>query len=103
MSCLQPSLKTSEVLQEPISEKTRLYQVQEREQEDPDDIDKMPIQAGQLDEAFMLSTELPAPGHDEHDGEDHQPAQDVQGVETGHGEVSRCPHIAPRNRVRQVR
>ena len=46
---------------------------------------------------------LAAQAHDQDDGEDHQAAEDVQGVEAGHGEVARRPQVAERDRRRQVR
>ena len=45
---------------------------------------------------------LPVTAHDDNDHEDHQAAQDVQGVEAGHGEIARRPHVAEGDGRRQV-
>src|SRR5262249_23145483 len=53
-----------------------LNQIQKREQKDPHNIDKVPVQARVFDQVIVLRPE-DAPGrHDEHDNENHQPAQD---------------------------
>ena len=50
----------------------------------------------------MLHTEAADAGHDQHDHEHHQTAQHVQGVEAGHGEITRRPEVAERDHGRQV-
>src|SRR5262249_12229602 len=77
-------------------------QVEEWEQENPHDIDKVPVESRQLDQAGVLSAESTPGGHDQNDHEDYQPAENVQGVESGHGEIARRPGVAPGNNRRQV-
>src|SRR5689334_2331866 len=81
----------------------RLYQVQQREQENPDDIDKVPVKASQFDAELVLGAESAEEVQDQVNDEDHQPAEDVQGVEARHGEVRGRPQVAPGDREREVR
>src|SRR5438874_566608 len=76
----------------------RSDQVQQGEQEDPHDVNEVPVQARQLQHAVVLRAEPVAQPHPEDDGEDHQAAEDVQGVEAGHGEVAGRPQVAERDR-----
>src|SRR5262245_58351930 len=85
-----------------IAPLARSDQVQQREQEDPHDIDEVPVQADQLQHEGVLDAEPADEGHQEDDGEDHDPAEDVQGVEPRHGEVARRPQVAVGDGRRQV-
>src|SRR5207302_310420 len=79
-----------------------LHQVKQREQENPDHIDKVPVEAGQFQHHFVLASESAQKCHDQNDGENHQPAEHVQGMKARHREVTRSPQIAERNYRRQV-
>ena len=82
--------------------KLSVHQIQQREQEYPHDIDKVPVKPGHLDHAGMLRAELADERPEQNDDENNQPAENVQGVEAGHGEVARRPQVAVRDRMRQV-
>src|SRR6516162_5374439 len=66
-----------------------LYQIEQGEQENPHDVNKVPIQAGQLQHGGVLRTELAYEAHEQDDRENHDAAENVQGVEAGHGEIAR--------------
>src|ERR1700693_362021 len=63
------------------------YQVQEWEQENPDDVNEVTIEAADLDRREIGGVEFPLPRH-KVDGE-HQPHADhhVERVEAGHEEI----------------
>ena len=58
-------------------------QVQQREQEDPDNIDKVPVHRGSFNRLMMLRGELAPHGADQDDGHEHTPTEDVGPVEAG--------------------
>src|SRR5205807_7049242 len=68
--------------------RSHLYKVQERKQEDPDDIDKVPVEPDDFEHGGVLHAEAADGGHHQDHGKHYQPAQHVQGVEAGHGKVA---------------
>src|SRR5579871_1517077 len=79
-----------------------LYQIQQGEQEDPHNIDKVPIQSGHFQHGGMLRSQPADHGHEQDDGENHDAAENVQRVKAGHGEVARRPQVAKGNGRRQM-
>src|SRR3982751_6222914 len=74
-----------------------LEQVQERKQENPDQIDEVPVQADVLDDV----SSPPAQIHRQDKGKGNQPDQHVDGMKAGHQEVSAGPHVAAGDLHRQ--
>src|SRR5438045_6297476 len=68
-------------------------QVQQREEEDPHDIDEVPVQSCDFNRCVVIAIELPAPGHDAYDGHDSEADDHVQRVQTGHAEVQRIEDL----------
>src|SRR5215813_6973175 len=68
-----------------------LQQIERREEEDPDEIDEVPVEADDLDAvgeaARLVVVHLPAP--DQEVCETDHAAEDVQAVQAGHREVDR--------------
>src|SRR5262249_12299303 len=79
-------------------------QVEQRKQENPHDVHKVPVEAGQLDHALVLGAEPAHQGHEQNDGEHDQTAEHVQGVKARHGEITGSPQVAKGDHVldRQV-
>src|SRR6266852_4768241 len=50
----------------------------------------------------MLNAEATHRRHDQNNDKDNQPAENVQGVKSGHGEVARGPHVAEGNVLGEV-
>src|SRR5437667_12258892 len=67
----------------------RTEEVQHREQEDPHEIDEVPVQAGDLHPGVALGPEVPLDRLHEHPGHDAQADDHVERVQTGHREVER--------------
>src|SRR5829696_6321793 len=64
-------------------------EIEEREQEDPHQIDEVPVKAHDLDRRVPLRGELPLGGHAGDDRHDHHADDHVGGVQTGQGEIER--------------
>src|SRR5437870_3202774 len=64
-------------------------EVKEREQEDPYDVDEMPVQTADLDRRVVLGGDRAAPRQPQHDGHDAKPGDHVQRVKAGHQVVER--------------
>src|SRR5207245_5366455 len=62
-------------------------QVKQREEENPDDIDKVPVQAGDLYRVIPVRRKPAAPRHDQKHREDSYPDHHVQRVHARHGKV----------------
>src|SRR4029079_10173557 len=62
-------------------------EVQEREQENPDDVDEVPVEAEELDRDVPLLRERPLDRHPENDCEDADADDHVQGVHARQREV----------------
>src|ERR1019366_10500853 len=82
---------------------SNLHQVQQREQEDPDDIDKVPIKTDQLNGELVVRAKLAQHVRDQLDAEDNEAAEHMDRVEAGHGEVARCPQVPVRDGKGQMR
>ena len=62
-------------------------QIKQREQIDPDDIHEMPVEAGIL-ERDKPGRPDPSPDHkDQHHGEDHDPDQNMEPMQSGHDKI----------------
>src|SRR6185295_12350910 len=73
-----------------------LEQVEEGEDEDPDEVDEMPVKTGHL---HSLRGGLALKGTDQGDGEDHEAGENVGAVESGEeeeglAELGRPPGVA---------
>src|ERR1041385_335946 len=66
-----------------------VHQIQQREQENPDDVDEVPVEASEFQGCVPLRRKAPAVGHDGDDS--HQPDANhhVQRVHAGQREVER--------------
>src|ERR1700692_2365302 len=64
-------------------------QVQQREQEDPDDVHEVPVQADALERVVPLGGVAPLPGGQQQVAEQADADDHVQGVQPGHAEVER--------------
>src|SRR5690348_8520469 len=70
-----------------------LNQVQERIQENPDDIDKVPVQAHVLDVVRVAKRGAAAEGAIGDDRQQHHTDNHVQRVQTGHRKVQHEEHL----------
>src|SRR5881628_2805872 len=64
-------------------------QIEKREQEDPDDVDEVPVQPADLDGVVVLVRDRSAPCPPRHHAHDSEADDHVQGVESRHHEVER--------------
>src|SRR5687767_3728301 len=64
-------------------------QVKQREQEDPDNVDEVPVEAGDFDRRVVLGVEMPPPRHGGDDQHDPDANDHVHGVQPRHHEVQR--------------
>src|SRR5512139_606190 len=62
-------------------------EIQEREEEDPDDVDEVPVEPESLDHVVVLGRVFPLPGRAEEKEDDGHADDHVEGVEAGHPEV----------------
>src|SRR6476620_7790079 len=62
-------------------------EVEEREQQDPHDVDEVPVQRGRLDGVVVTRRELAGHRSIQHDPEHDDAREDVRAVEAGQGEV----------------
>src|SRR5438132_4365580 len=69
-----------------------LDQVEQRKEEDPDQVDEVPVQARQLDAQVVVRAVVAPPGAEEDHGEHGHPRQDVEAVQAGHQEVEGPVH-----------
>src|SRR5436853_7898637 len=60
--------------------------VDRRENDDPHDVDEMPVDPADLDAVMVLGGEVAAEGADRHEQEDREPDKDVGAVEAGEAE-----------------
>src|SRR4051812_8714781 len=68
-------------------------QVEQREQEDPHDIDEVPVESCDLYRRVVVGVELPLPRHRRDDGHDAETDDHVQRMKTGHAEIERIKHL----------
>src|SRR5436190_20226513 len=73
-------------------------QVEQRKQEDPDDVDEVPVETADLDRAVIPGGDRPVPRPAQHDGHDAEADDHVQRVEAGHQEIEREKDL----RVREI-
>src|ERR1043165_2705423 len=66
-------------------------QIEHREQEDPDDVDDVPVEADTLDGVVVAGTELAAASTDVEPDEERHPDQHVTGVDAGCAPVKAPP------------
>src|SRR5712691_3615079 len=79
-------------------------QIQKREQENPDDVDEVPVQTADLDRAVVLRGDRAAPRPPQHPRHDPEPDDHVQRVQARHDEVEREENLrVPRVLVRLER
>src|SRR5258705_9797722 len=64
-------------------------QIEQWKQENPDDVDEVPVEAADLNRAVVLGVDRAAPGPDEHPRHDAEADDHVQRVQPGHREVER--------------
>src|SRR5687768_16137125 len=64
-------------------------QIQQRKQENPNDVDEMPVQAADLDGAGILPRDGSVPCPEQHPRHDSEPDDHVNGVQAGHREIQR--------------
>src|SRR5438105_3357914 len=64
-------------------------QIQEREQENPHDIDEVPIEAADFNRTVVFRRDRAAPRPPEHPAHDAEADDHMQRVESGHNEVQR--------------
>src|SRR5216683_470758 len=64
-------------------------QVQQREQEDPDDVHEVPVQAEAFERVVPLGGVAPLPGGEQQVAEQTDADDHVQGVQPGHAEIER--------------
>src|SRR5512137_933852 len=69
-----------------------LDQVEQREEEDPDEVDEVPVEAGELDRRRVARAELAAGGPHRHPAQDAHADEHVEPVQAGHEEVDREVH-----------
>src|SRR5579863_7423820 len=62
-------------------------QIEQREQEDPDDVDEVPVEAEVFDICNVAGGVCPCLGPEEHEGKNADADDHVQSVHAGHGEV----------------
>src|SRR6185503_11144037 len=65
------------------------YQVQEREQKNPDDVDEVPVEAADLDRVAVLPGNHAPPRPPQHHAHDAETDDHVQRVNAGHHEIQR--------------
>src|SRR5579863_1765107 len=73
----------------PRAYSVRPDQVEQREQEDPDDVHEVPVQPDALQGVVPLGGEAPAPGRHQQVAQQPDADHHVQGVQAGHTEVER--------------
>src|ERR1700694_3382953 len=69
--------------------RVRTDQVQQREQEDPDDVHEMPVQPDALERIVPFGGVAALPGGQQQVAEQPDADDHVQGVQPGHGEIER--------------
>src|SRR5262249_43804218 len=68
-------------------------QVKQREQENPYDIDKVPVQAAQLHRRVVFPSELPSVGPQEQPAQQSETDDHVKSMQAGHGKVEREEYL----------
>src|SRR5689334_6925696 len=64
-------------------------QVQKRKQEDPDDVDEVPVEAGDVDGSVVIGGKATLAGLRDQHHQNARPDHHVKRVQPGHGEVER--------------
>src|SRR5580704_19521706 len=64
-------------------------EIEQREQEDPDDVDEVPVETADLDRVVVVRGDDAAGRPPEHHRHDADADDHVEGVEAGHDEVQR--------------
>src|SRR6185369_10275443 len=63
-------------------------QIEKREQEDPDDVHEMPVEAAHLDDVVVLRRDLPSERAEPEESQEGDPDDQVKRVDPGHREVA---------------
>ena len=71
------------------SSRITINQIEQRKKKDPDNIHKMPVEAGQLNRRMIFRRKTTASGLDHQYCQDADAYDHVQGMHAGHGEVER--------------
>src|SRR6266550_3768229 len=77
-------------------------QIQEREKENPDDVDEVPVQAHHFDRTVVLRTEMPAPCTPDHPYEQPDADDHVQRMQSGEPPVENHEELNLRHEVRNL-
>src|SRR6516225_397616 len=68
-------------------------QVEQGEEEDPHDVDEVPVQARDLDRRVVAGADAPRPRHPEEPRHDAEPDDHVKGMEPGQREIEREEYL----------
>src|SRR5688500_17220795 len=68
--------------------------VDRHEQEQPDDVDEMPVPGGRLEAEMLARGEMPLAGPHQADDQEDRPDDDVEAVEAGRHEERRAVDIS---------
>jgi len=68
-------------------------EVEQREEKNPDDVDKMPVETADVERRVVVCGEAAAGGHDDEDGENAEADDHVKGVQAGHKEIEDHEHL----------
>ena len=71
------------------------YQIQKREEENPDNIDEVPVQADHLDRRVPGGAKASASGHDDQRREQARSNDHMNRVHAGHREVKKKQDLCP--------
>ena len=69
------------------------HEIEQGKEENPDQIDQVPVQAGELDRRVVLGREMVSQRAGEHPGDDAHADQNVDAVQPGHEEVHAEEHV----------
>src|SRR2546423_9773650 len=77
-------------------------QIQEREKENPDDIDEVPVQAHHFDGTVILRTEMSAPCAPDHPEQEADADDHVQRMQSGQAPVENHEELNLRRELRNL-
>src|SRR5262249_861781 len=69
------------------------YQIEQREQEDPDNIDEVPVESRHLHRHIVLYRGMPDIDHPAHHPHDQDTDDHMHGMKPGHPEIERKVHL----------
>src|SRR5512133_954237 len=78
-------------------------EVKQREQEDPYDVDQVPVEAAVLERHMALLRNAIAPDQHRHGGQHSQANQNMHAVQTGHREVEAIEYLFTMRQRRKMR